>query len=193
MLKSAIVKTLLRKILILLALPAVLLFSVFGIDLSTYRALTDQAQIMRVSVAETDAGEFQVSIQSDGKTQIFFLSGDMWQIDFHLLRFAPWMALGGINHLYQPIRLSNRYSSISDQREKPSQFYSLRESDTLDDWSLVVRFRDFLPIDALFGASVFMPLKNQAEYEILIGFSGLVVKSLNNPAYSAVQNWHLND
>jgi hypothetical protein len=171
MIKALFFNLFVRKFLLYSFGLVALVFSIVGIDLATYQQLTKKDSIYRISIYEVSPNKF----------------------DFHLLRFSSWLAMSGINYLYQPIRLSNRYSSISDQREKPLQFYSLRQSDTLDDWSLLIRFRHLLPIDAIFGASVFMPLENRAEYEIMIGFPGLVVKSMNNPAYSAVQNWQMYD
>lgn len=168
------------------------LMTVVGLDFTTYRQLTSQEQVMTVSVKQIQARRFEIAIKSAGFEKLYQLEGDQWQIDFRLIRFTPLVALTGLSYLYQPARLSNRYESIEDQRSKPLMFYSLRDEEFvgLDLWEFFRRYDGIMPfIDTAFGSSVFMPLEDEAEYEILIGFSGLVVKAKNEPGKLALQNW----
>ena len=168
------------------------LMAMVGLDFTTYQQLTSQQEIIKVHVTETSEGQFTVKVTSDDSAGEYELVGDQWQIDFRLIRFSPLVSLSGLSYLYQPSRLSNRYQSIDDQRSKPLFFYSLRDEQAvkLDLWQF---FRDYshrLPmIDATFGSSVFMPLIDNAEYNILIGFSGLVVKAANENGLLALQHW----
>ncbi len=192
MIKALFFKYLLRKILLFSAMGAFSLLAVVGLDLTTYRQLTAQEQVMKVVVDELEEGRFNVKLISDSISREFELEGDQWQIDFRLIRFSPMVSITGLSYLYQPSRLSNRYVAIEDQRNKPLHFYSLRDEPavSVDFWEFFRNYSDGLPlIDTTFGSSVFMPLSDNAEYEILIGFSGLVVKALSEEGKTAVQNW----
>jgi hypothetical protein len=192
MIKLVFVNFLLRKLLFTATAAAIFLMAAVGLDFSTYRQLTSQESIFKVSVVETDKGIFSVHLQSDSFDKQFLLQGDQWQIDFRLIRFSPLVSLTGLSYLYQPSRLSSRYEDIDNQRTMPLQFYSLREGQApaIDLWEYLRNYEQILPmIDTTFGSSVFMPLKHNAEYEILIGFSGLVVKAANDQSRLAVQHW----
>jgi hypothetical protein len=190
MIKAFSLGFVLRKSLLLFAIPLLSLLIVVGLDFSTYQALTNQQKIFSVRINETSEGHFQLTLTSNQQQQKFKLNGDEWQIDFRLIRFTSIVTLSGIPNLFQPSRLSNRYIGIDDQKNKPLNFYSLREFEKIDSWSYLRSYDAVLPfVDSVYGSSVYMPMADGAEYEILIGFSGLVVKSVNNNAKTAVQNW----
>lgn len=169
-----------------------LLFSIVGIDLATYHQLTKQDMIFKVSIKETSPRHFDLTLQSKDIDKTFQLQGDQWQIDFRLIRFTATSTLAGLSNLYQPSRLSNRYEAIEEERVKPKQYYSLRDAvfDRLDLWKFIKSYYSYLPgIDSAFGSSVYAPLKNNAEYEIFIGYAGVVVKATNQEGQSAIQQW----
>ncbi len=174
------------------AIGLVSLLAAVGLDFTTYQQLTAQQEIIKVRVDQLSNDRFNVKVISATSEREFQLEGDQWQMDFRLIRFSPLVSLTGLSYLYQPSRLSNRYQSIEDQRRKPLFFYSLRDEQAvnLDLWEFMRNYSDNLPmIDTTFGSSVFMPLINNAEYDILIGFSGLVVKAANEDGRLAVQHW----
>ena len=112
MIKALFFKYLLRKILLFSAMGAFSLLAVVGLDLTTYRQLTAQEQVMKVVVDELEEGRFNVKLISDSISREFELEGDQWQIDFRLIRFSPMVSITGLSYLYQPSRLSNRYVAI---------------------------------------------------------------------------------
>ncbi len=191
MIKLIFLRFLLRKFFIALSIPLVALFIAVGLDFSTYQALTDQQHIFKLKVKQLDENLFDIELVTDDYRMTYPLSGDQWQLDFRLIRFTPAVALTGLSNLYQPSRLSSRYIDITDQQTQPLNFHSLRDFQTIDSWKYLKRYDSVLPfIESVYGSSVYMPLADGAEYEILIGFSGLVVKSLNYYAKAAVHSWH---
>ena len=193
MIKALFFRYLLKKTLLFAGLAFVSLMSLIGLDFTTYSQLTAQETIFRVSVKESGENKFLVRLTSDDLNKEYLLEGDQWQVDFRLIRFSPVVSMVGASYLYQASRLSNRYVSIEDQRTKPLHFHSLREGKAVspDLWDYLKKYSNILPmIDTTFGSSVFMPLKADAEYEILIGFSGLVVKATNEEGQAAVMSWH---
>ena len=57
-------------------------------------------------------------------------------------------------------------------------------------WKFIKAYYAYLPgIDSAFGSSVFAPLKNNAEYDILIGYAGVMIKATNEEGQSAIQQW----
>jgi len=190
MVKAFFIGFLLRKFLIVASIPLIALLLAVGLDFSTYQALTDQQKIFSLKVNQIDDNLFDIELASDEYLNTYALAGDQWQLDFRLIRFTPAVALTGLSNLYQPSRLSSRYIDITDQQTRPLNFYSLRDFQTIDSWKYLKDYDSVLPfIDSVYGSSVYMPLEDGAEYEILIGFTGLVVNSLNDHAKAAVHNW----
>jgi len=190
MIKSVLFTYISRKIIFFFVVISVTLLGTVALDFSTYQQLTAQEKILNVNVEKVEVDKFLIRIKSKDKSQEFLIEGDQWQLDFRLIRFTPVMALAGVSHVYQLNRLSNRYISINDQASKSMYLYSLRGLKNIDLWQLITSNPSLFPfIDAIFGNSVYMPLKNGAEYEIYIGFSGLVVKPVNQSGKIAVLNW----
>ena len=192
MIKVLFIKYLLRKGLLLIAMAGFSLLAVVGLDFATYKQLTAQEQVLKVFVTKQADNQYQVRLKSDSFDKSYQLAGDQWQIDFRLIRFSPMVSMTGLSHLYQASRLSNRYASIEDQRSNKLYLYSLRDEKigSIDLWDFFQKYNDMMPIiDTTFGSAVFMPMTDNAEYEILIGFSGLVVKAANEDSQLAVQNW----
>ena len=192
MIKVLFFKLLLKRVLFFSAAVLISMMGLVGLDFTTYKQLTAQEAILKVKVNYLETGYYLVQLKSEDFEREFKLEGDQWQIDFRLIRFSPLVSLTGLSYLYQPSRISNRYASIEDQRNKTLHFYSLRDSQAMtpDLWDYFKNYSDILPmIDTTFGSSVFMPLEENAEYEILIGFSGLVVKAANEEGRLAVQQW----
>ena len=192
MIKAFFFKFFVRKFLFYSLGIVILLFSIVGIDLATYHQLTKQDKIFSLSIKETSFNRFDLSLQAEDFNETFQLEGDQWQIDFRLIRFTATSTLAGLSNLYQPSRLSNRYESIEDEKIKPKQYYSLRDAvfERLDLWKFIKSYYAYLPgIDSAFGSSVYAPLKDNAEYEILIGYAGVVVKATNQEGKSAIQQW----
>ena len=192
MIKVLFFKLLFKRVLFFSAAVLVSMFGLVGLDFTTYKQLTAQEAILKVKVNYLETGYYLVQLESEDFDKEFKLEGDQWQIDFRLIRFSPLVSLTGLSYLYQPSRISNRYALIEDQRTKPLHFYSLRDDQVMtpDLWDYFKNYSDILPmIDTTFGSSVFMPLEENAEYEILIGFSGLVVKAANEEGRLAVQQW----
>ena len=192
MVKSFFLHFFVRKVLLYTLGLAALFFSIVGIDLATYHQLTSQDLIYKVSIKEISANVYDFHLQSSDSDKTFRLEGDQWQIDFRLIRFSATSTVMGFYNLYQASRLSNRYESIEDEQQKPKQYYSLRNTviNSLDLWKFVKSYYSYLPgISSAFGSSVYAPLKNNAEYEILIGYAGVVVKATNEAGQSAIQQW----
>lgn len=190
MIKGIFISFLLRKFIVAASIPLIALFVAVGLDFSTYHALTDQQKIFSLKVIQVDDNLYDVELISDDYRKTFSMAGDQWQLDARLIRFTPTVALTGLTNLFQPSRLSSRYDDIADQKALPLSFYSLREFEKLDSWKYLKRYDATLPfIDSVYGSSVYMPLEDDAEYEIVIGFSGLVVRSVNDSAKTAVHNW----
>lgn len=190
MIKGIFIGFLLRKIIIAASIPLLALFVAVGLDFSTYQALTEQQKIFSLKIKQIDESLFDIELTSAEYQKTYPLAGDQWQLDLRMIRFTPAVALAGLPSLYQPSRLSSRYIDINDQQTQPLNYYSLRDFQMIDSWKYLKRYDSVLPfIDSVYGSSVYMPLEDGAEYEIVIGFSGLVVKSVNDKAKTAVHNW----
>jgi hypothetical protein len=163
-----------------------------GTNLRTYQRLAyeqpaGELQLKRIGDRQFDA----VLSYPDGARANFALSGDEWQIDARLLKWRAFANLIGFDAAYRLERISGRYSHVEDERSQPHTVYDLHEPGRIDPWGLVHRYRSWIPwIDALYGSATFLPMADEALYEIKVSQSGLVARPLNQAARDAVGSWH---
>jgi hypothetical protein len=175
-------------VLLLLAVCAALLAA----NLSTYQRLTNEQPAAELQLTRTGERQFNaVLTYPNGTHADFALRGDEWQIDAHVLKWRAFANLLGFDTAYRLERISGRYTRIEDEVGQERTVYALNSPERIDPWSLVHRYRDWLPwVDALYGNATYLPMADGALYEIKVSQSGLVSRPLNQAARDAVGSWH---
>jgi len=126
----------------------------------------------------------------DGSHQQFELRGDEWQVDARVLKWTGFANLLGFNAAYRLERISGRYRDIQDERTLPRTVHLLHPPDRVDTWNITRRYQRWLPgIDALYGSATFLPMADDARFEIKVTQSGLIARPLNEPGRDAVTGW----
>jgi hypothetical protein len=175
-------------VLILLSAVAALIAS----SLLTYQRLSFEQPVGELQLTRTGDREFNALLAyPSGARANFALRGDEWQIDARVLKWHAFANLVGFDTAYRLERIGGRYTRLEDERSQPRSVYSLNPPQLIDPWDLVHRYHSWVPwMDALYGSATFLPMADDALYEIKLSQSGLVARPLNQAARDAVAGWH---
>lgn len=161
-------------------------------DIYSYKHLLTERSIATVSFVKTGEQEYLAKFaDEDGLSQSFTVLGDQWQIDARMLKWKGPVAGFGVEPAYRLDRLSGRYLTLQDEREKAQSVHALVESDFgVDVWSWVKssgRLGAFA--DAEYGSATFLPMEDGAVYDVRLSQEGLAARPLNNQAKRALGEW----
>jgi len=161
-------------------------------NLYTYQRLSWERPVAEVQFRRLGPQRFQATLTYAGNqgTVRHVLKGDDWQIDARILKWRGVANLLGLDAEYRLERLSGRYNRIGQARTGPRTVYDLSNSSGVDVWSLARRYGTWFPwVDALYGSATYLPMANDASFQVSITQSGLVARPLNDVARRAVGNW----
>nr|WP_010132274.1 hypothetical protein [Microbulbifer agarilyticus] len=176
----------------LLLLGGALLIVLLALDVYSYRNLGDEHSVGTVSFERMGKQHFLVKFSDeDGISQEFELFGDQWQLDARMLKWKGVLARSGIEPAYRLDRLSGRYLTLQDERNKERSVHELDQSNHgVDLWKFLREMDNRVPVvDAVYGSATFLPMQDGAVYEVRISHSGLLARPLNQQAQSALNEW----
>jgi len=177
----------------LLLVIILLIFS----NLNTYQRLTYEDDIAEVLIRKLGRQKYQlVLIYSQGSEQVkepeyYSLYGDEWQLDTRVIKWKGWANIIGLDSYYQLDRLSGRYTNIQQANTSLASAYQLTgEQKGMSIWKLKSLMKSKLPfLDAYYGQSIFVPMRDGAKFSVGISQAGLVVRPVNDSAIQALQIW----
>lgn len=161
-------------------------------DLHSYRQAQTEQPIATLAFSKLEPKRFSVVVGTqDGAERHVELSGDMWQLDVRLLKWADALARLGLKPGYRLDRLSGRYLSLEDEQQLPRTVLALDDHQpAVDAWYWLHQLDRFLPvIDARYGSATYMPMVDGALFSVGMGSSGLVARPLNDRAKLAIEEW----
>lgn len=153
-----------------------------GSNLWTYNRLAYEEPVATISFNEIAEQKYLARlVLEDGTSSNYEVSGDEWRMEVRMLKWKTWLSLLGKDPMYQLDRLSGRYSSVTDARSKPHSAHELRDEDAVIDlWTWLNRnASDVWGMDASYGASVFLPMKDNASYQIQLSHTGLFARRID--------------
>lgn len=160
-------------------------------DLRSYYNMARMETVATVTVRQAGPQQWSISLVSDAipeGRQVYDLEGDQWQVDARVMRFSGALKMLGLQPAFQFERLSGRYQSTEDARSRQPSVHSLSGDSVVDFWALDQRIG--LPmLDSQFGSATYMPMRNNAVYEVMLGNSGLSAVPVNDEAKDAVSGW----
>ncbi len=177
-----------------LALICLVIFvSLAALDLSRYDELLLEKPIASISFKQQSEQLYTttVSYYIDKEEQEFVIHGDQWQVDARIIRWTGLIAGMGAKPGFRLDRISGRYFSLEDERQKERSVFTLEEETAaLDVWSLMQNHGDFLPgIDAVYGSAAYLPMADSATYQLSLSHNGLTATPVNEIAKSAIRLW----
>jgi len=163
-----------------------LAFSYYG-----YGRLVDEQYIGKIKFTESAPEQYVARLMLDGEPdRMFEILGDEWQMDARVVTWKPPATLLGLDPIYQLDRLSGRYSEVDDELSKVRSAYALSEPVPLDVWQFARKYPKLMPgVDAHYGTATYLPMANDAIYEVKMTRTGLIARPLNEAATAAVGNW----
>lgn len=173
-------------------LAALVLTALLASNLWTFHRLNEEMSVATLSFRQLADEVFEVQLATEGEpSKQFILHGDDWQLDIRMITWSPWLFLAGRDPLYRLDRLSGRFRDIERARKERPSIYELARNPGLDLWALAKDGMDWLPgVDAAFGAAVFLPMRDEAGYEIFLTQKGIIARPTNERARSAISQWY---
>lgn len=153
-------------------------------DLMSYKQAVREYPAATVTTHRLGEQLYDVSVvDREGKERRYRVLGDQWQMDFRLMAWKGPVSSLGRSPLYRIDRLTGRYLSIEQEKLSGRSLYELDSSRWLDTWLFLRGKR--LWLDADFGSSVFMPMKNGAVYSVHVTGKGVIARPSNDVAIDA--------
>ena len=160
-------------------------------NLYTYHRLTEEIVVADIKITQKTPNSFEMRLLEVGKKPInFLIKGDEWQLDARFLRWKSWATVLGKDPMFRLERLSGRYGDIEQARVAQRSIYAINSQSGLDVWQYGRKYSEWLPfLDAYYGSSVYMPLADEAQYQVTATDSGLMVRAKNEPAKKILKEW----
>jgi hypothetical protein len=168
------------------ALGAATAMGFFCYDLLAYEEASYEQLIANISFEQMGSRSYEaLLVDSAGNESRYPLSGDQWQLDARMLKWADGIPA---KPLYRMDQLSGRYLSLEEQQSAPKSVYRVTTaSGVVDAWDSVRRYHLLFPfIDALHTSASYLPMVDGAIYSISLGQHGLIARPLNEAATVAL-------
>jgi hypothetical protein len=151
-----------------------------GLNLYTYQRFTSEAPVAALAFERVDAKTYRVEVRTPGGTVGHYeLQGDEWQLDVRMIKWRDWLTFLGEDPLFRLDRISGRYISTEDALSNPLTTHPLAKDAAVDLWAFARRAGDWLPgVDAAYGSSVYLPMRDGAVYRVSISPTGLLARAV---------------
>jgi hypothetical protein len=162
------------------------------LNIHSYQRLIYDVKVADIHFSRVAAQMYKAEIRLAGKeqSQTYKIWGDEWELSARVIKWKAPLTKLGFNSLYRLDRLQGRYGSIRQERDAPRSVFSLHQESHLDIWTLVDRHKLWLPgLDAFYGSATYLPMVDDASYQIHMTQLGLYAKPLNEVALEAVSKW----
>lgn len=163
-----------------------------GINLLTWNSFNQETPVAVVSFTRLEPRQFEARIRvSGGDDKVLIVNGDEWQLDARVIKWKGFALMLGLEPVYRLDRFSGRYARVIDERQARRSVFGLTSSEQgLDAWKTARHLEEWLPVvDTHYGSSVFMPMADEAMYEIVVSEDALVARAANARAREAVRRW----
>lgn len=159
----------------------VALASLGGLNLYTYQRFTAEIPVAEVTFTELAEHRFEARVETAGQSaRRVVLEGDEWQMDVRMIKWTDWLTFLGEDPLFRLDRISGRYSEIDDARAMSPTMHALTDEPTIDFWSFARASGAWLPgIDAAYGTSVFLPMRDGQRYIVTMSRTGLIGRAMS--------------
>lgn len=174
---------------VLLTLGALYLVLMAG-SLFSYQPVSEETPMASVSFVANGPQNWDATVtEANGRTRVFELRGDLWQLDVRLLRYSGLGAIFGTDPSFQLDRLVGRYLSLEDEAGKDHSEYVLHTEPALgfDIWERASEGSLF--VKPVLTSVVLVPIVDGAIYEVVLNEDGLLaVRAANSIAQEAAKS-----
>ncbi len=173
-----VVRTAANTLVAILMLTLSALFATLTISTQGYRAFTREELVATVTTRTLGTQRFEARVRfPDERDTTFLLAGDEFYVDAHILKWKPIANLIGMHTDYELDRIAGRYLSLAEEQANPRTVFALSSAKPLDLFNLRRRhpLLGWL-VDAEYGSGTFTATDDQAQFDILVSTSGLLVR-----------------
>ena len=163
-----------------------LAFSYYGYD-----RLIDEQYVGRIQFSQSAPEQYVARLMVENEQdRMYELLGNEWQIDARVVTWKPPATLLGLDPIFRLDRLSGRYAEIDDERSKVRSVHALSEPVTMDVWQFALKYPKIMPgVDAHYGTETYLPMADDAIFEVTMTRTGLIARPGNEAANKAVGQW----
>ena len=163
-----------------------LAFSYYGYD-----RLIDEQYVGRIQFSQSAPEQYVARLMvEDEQDRMYELLGNEWQMDARVVTWKPPATLLGLDPIFRLDRLSGRYAEIDDERSKVRSVHALSEPVTMDVWQFARKYPKLMPgVDAHYGTATYLPMADDAIFEVTMTRTGLIARPANAAATAAVGQW----
>jgi hypothetical protein len=171
-----------------------------GLDVQTYQRLSYERPVATIETRQLGPQLFEATLttpptaaETAPAVKRYQIHGDQWRIEARMLKWKPWANVLGLDTQYRLDRLSGRYETTADELSAPRSVYDLGpEPGNIDLWTMARKSKRYAPmVDSFYGGGAFMPMANNARYEVWLTQGGLVARPMNPAALEAGgEGWH---
>ncbi|SDI24023.1 hypothetical protein SAMN05216588_113113 [Pseudomonas flavescens] len=174
----------------LVLLGGAVLVGLLAYDLSRYRTWPADAPLLTLSFHRT-GNLYRVDILEAGVERSVTLEGDLWQLDVRLLQWKGLAQLIGLQPGYRLEKLGGRFLAIEQQNQaRYTQVQLTRSHYGVDLWRwLRLGHHDLLLFDAQARRVTYLPMADEAVFNIGLTPGGLLAQPMNQAAHQALQDW----
>ena len=163
-----------------------LAFSYYGYD-----RLIDEQYVGRIQFSQSAPEQYVARLMvEEEQDRKYELLGNEWQMDARVVTWKPPATLLGLDPIFRLDRLSGRYAEIDDERSKVRSVHALSEPVTMDVWQFARKYPKLMPgVDAHYGTATYLPMADDAIFEVTMTRTGLIARPVNEAATNAVGQW----
>lgn len=111
----------------------------------------------------------------DAQVKYYRVKGQQFVIEGHIIKWENFFVAVGMKPLYQVTRLTGRYVSFNDEKERERSVYELTEETMM--WRWLMQYGEKIPgIDAVYGVSSFKDAVEYKKYIVSITHNAFVIK-----------------
>ena len=174
--------------------------ALLGQNVQTFSRLTYERPVATLHLRQLAPRYFEATVVQPpavegepARTSVYPINGDEWRIEAQVLKWKPWANVLGLDTQYRLDRLSGRYQAIEQERTGARSVHALSGGDEPDAlpwkisvWDTARRYRRYIDaVDTLYGGAAYMPMADDARYEVWITQSGLIARPANDEAREA--------
>lgn len=155
------------------------IFLLFYVSLKGYKNFTYNKPIFSIECSLKEKDSFMLKLTpldgDESEAEFYNVKGQQFVIEGHIIKWENFFVAVGMKPLYQVTRLTGRYISFEDEKEKERSVYKLGEETKF--WRLLMKYGEKVPgIDAVNGISSFKDAEENKGYRVSIIHSAFVIK-----------------
>lgn len=172
-------------------------------QLSLFFPIFPQQPIVNVAISKVQERQYRLKLSDTSDNQLvqsesaidpgadsLLIHGDQWLLEMRILTWHPLLAQLGMQPLYKLERLNGRYQSLVDEKILPRSLYELDKATfSTSYWQMLLPYLHGTLINSYYGAAVYAPMSDSAQYGVFLKTGGVELKALNDEATQALNRW----